>query len=226
MGTIVKTEQAKGDQIATGVVGVNSVEKVKGITIPLAFSTNKLSRRTENRTSKPVNGYMELYFSPRAIKVDEVDLVEPGQNFAKAKALYKNHHVYGEHSFLIPATKVQTEKYEAPWNVRFAFAQVGTEPTTATYFENLQLLPCSTSNLELFSGKLLTEPFYIEVTDESFVLHIRAEDGREVRVPAQDYSPKCWHGFAHPVVTLETASGRKPFYKFSDIPWQDIARNI
>jgi len=173
-----------------------------------------------------MGGYMELYFSPIPIRSDEVDLLEPGRGYAKAEALYRKHHVYGDHRFLIPSTKEQIEKYEAPWNARFGFGMIRNDPTTATYREKLQLLPCSWSNLDLFKEKLLTEPFYLELAPESFVLHVRGEAGRYISIPAQAYSPRCWHEFAHPVVTLETEIGHQPFHKFSDIPWNDIAKSI
>lgn len=198
----------------------------KGIAIPISFSTNKLSRRTSTREPKPVSGYMELYFSPNPIRFDEVDLLEPGKEYAKAESLYRTHHVYGDHRFLIPVAKEQIEKYEAPWDMRFGFGQIGQDPTTATYQEKLQLIPCGASNLSLFKERLLTEPFYIEMAPESFVLHVMNNAGRYIAIPGQAYSPRCWHGFAHPVVTLETQTGHKPFHKFGDIPWHDLATSI
>jgi len=198
----------------------------KGIAIPIAFSTNKLSRRTSIREPRPVGGYMELYFSPNSIPFEGVDLLEPGKQSTKAEALYRKHHVYGDHRFLIPVAKQQIEKYEAAWKMRFAFGQIGKDPTTATYQEMLQLVPCGASNLALFKERMLTEPFYIEMAPESFILHVSDGAGRFLSIPAQDYSPRCWHDFAHPVVTLETQFGHQPFHNFSDIPWHDIAKSI
>jgi hypothetical protein len=204
----------------------SQAEKLKGISFPIAFSTNKLSRRTVTRAPMPVSGYMEIYFSPNPIRMEEVDLLEPGRRYAKAEALYRKHHVYGDHRFLIPSTKEQIKKYEAPWDIQFEIGRIGNDPTTATYFEKLQLLPCSAPNLGLFKENLLTEPFYLELASDAFVLHVKNAAGSYIAIPAQAFSPRCWHGFAHPVVTLQMENSCKPFYKFSDILWHDFAKNI
>jgi hypothetical protein len=208
------------------LAGPPDVMKPKGIAIPIYFSTNKLSRRTATREPRPVTGYIELYFAPRPVDFEEIDLLEPGRTFHKAEALYRKHHAYGDHRFLIPTTHKTIEKYEASWNMRFAFMQIADDPTTATYQEALQLLPCSRANLGFFKEKLQTEPFYIEVAAESFILHIRTKAEHYVALPAQAYSPRCWHEFAHPVVSLETQGGSIPYFKFCDIPWQDLAEQI
>lgn len=205
---------------------IKATTKIKGISIPIAFSTNKLSRKTPNRPARPVSGYMEVYFAPNPINFDEIDLLEPGKKNSKSESLYRTHHVYGDHRFLIPAIKEPIEKYEAPWNIQFGFGRIGHDPTTATYREKLQFIPCSASNLRLFQEKIQTEPFYLEMASKSFVLHIRNKSGRDVSVPSQGYSPRCWHGFAHPVVTLTTEAGSEPYYEFSQIPWSQIADEI
>ena len=200
--------------------------KPLGIAIPILFATNKLSRKSAGRVQRRIDGYMELYFSPNPIQAEEVDLCDPGKVHVKAEALYRKHHVYGDHQFLIPTKRHSIERYDAPWDRRCGFKKIGSEPTTATYQETLQFLPCSQSNLDLFKEKLLTEPFYLEVAPEAFVLHVKNGDERFVGIPSQPYSPRCWHGFAHPVVTVESSLGHQTFHKMSEIPWLHIANTI
>lgn len=200
--------------------------KPLGVAFPINFASNKLSRKTVNRGRTPISGTMELYFSLRPVEVQEIDFLEPGSIPRPAQAFYRKHHVYGDHRFLIPTTKQQIEKYEAPWGARIYCGTIGRDPTIATKQEMLQLIPCSETNLELFKEKLLTEPFYLEITRDNFVLHIIKESARELKVPAQDYSPVCWHGFGHPVVTVRTKMGGQPIGKFIDIRWQEIADGL
>jgi hypothetical protein len=181
-----------------------------------------MTRKTERWPKQPIDGYMALYFSPRPLRLDEQDLCEPGMAYPKSEALYRKHHVYGEHRFLIPAQKQAIERYDAPWNRRFCVDKIGNDPTTATYSEKLQFLPCSASNLDLFKEKLLTEPFYLEIVPDGFLLHVKNDTGRFVRIPAQAHSPNCWHGFAHPVVTVESSLGRQTFHTLNEIPWAKI----
>lgn len=200
-------------------------------------------------SGKSVAGYFELFFSSMPIKIpEEVDLLEPGHGWAKAMRLYIEYNFYGEHEYLIPVTHQKIEPPETRYPGRFAFPTIGTDPATATYRESLQLIPCAKHNLELFKDKLQTEPFFIEIQkkylpdvknkspqklqsrttqiERCFTLYIKDHDDRYRKIPCLRYSPTCWHGFAHPVVTLHHQASYLPVHDFKDIPWRDLATHI
>ena len=204
----------------------NLKSRIKGIALPIYFSTNRMTRRTAKRSPKPIKGYIEIYFSYKALGVDEVDLAEPGENWNKAAALYREHHVYGEHRYLVPVSRKAIEKFKPTFNLRdlrFAFEQIGNDPTTAVYEESLQLLPCSHPNLQLMLDQCQIEPFFIEIAEERFFLHVQHQEGEYCKIPSHAYSPRCWHGIAHPVITAELEHGHWPFHKLRDIPWHNVA---
>ena len=216
--------------------------QLRGICMPIAFSTNKPAPRkgpadgdVPSHDKIAARGYLELFFSHLPIKVpDDIDLLEPGNVFVKEMRLYRQHNIHGEHQYLVPVHQEKIEQYEAPHNMRFLFNQIGTDPTTAAYREALQLIPCARHNLDLFLAKLQTLPFFIEILSEQpwleafderyFWLYVRAMDNQYHRIPCQRYSPHCWHGFAHPVVTLHFSDHRaQPIHTFKEVPWQDLA---
>ena len=208
-----------------------------GIAFPVRFSTNKLTRQIKKtdpntghisiRGGIPQEGYMELYFSHQAVNIERIDLLEPGKIFTKSEKLYESHHIYGDHKFLVPVLHENIERYDAPHNMRFSFGRIGKDPTTATYQEILQLMPCSQFNLNIIKDRLQSEQFYIEICDNSsFLLHICRQGLTYRQVPSQKYCPRCWHGFAHPVITIDSKCGSQPIYKLSDIPWDALAEQI
>lgn len=211
-------------------------DRLTGIAIPIEFRTNKVKppvtryddtrdRTVQIRGARPVTGSMELYFSPAAVTPDDIDLAEPGKQWTKERALYQKHNVHGEHQFLIPASVREIESDRYIWHTkdRFAFGLVNGSPTTATGTETLQLVPCDQFNLELFLDKLQSQPFYIEVAGADFVLHVKDKAGRYRELACQDYSPRCWHGSRHPVITTQRKHTYQPILRFETIPWTEIA---
>lgn len=173
-----------------------------------------------------LSGHMELYFSLNPIPTEDIDIVEPGKKSAASQALYRKNNIYGDHSYLIPSKKVIDGQYEAPYGSYYIIEKIGGDPTTATLHERLQLLPCRKSNFELFKEKVMTDDFYFELNSTNFFLHILDKNKRYVSIPAQNYSPRCWHGFARPAVTLNTQLGSECFSTFSEIPWSEIAEQL
>jgi hypothetical protein len=197
-----------------------------GIAIPICFSTSKLSRRKSIGSPKALSGYIEIYFSPDPFDPGVPDYVAPPNASQEAEKLYRKHHVYGDHQFLVPASHRAIPKYEAPSGMRFGFEQIGNDPTTAVLHETLQLVPCSQHNLHLFKDRIQSQPFYIEITDRAFVLHVNDKENTYRKIPSQLYPPRCWQGFAHPAISLDFRIGAKPFSKLDDVPWQDLAQQL
>ena len=216
--------------------------QLRGICMPISFATNKSAprkRRVDGDVSSQEKiasrGYFELFFSHLPIKVpDDIELLEPGRVFVKEMRLYRQHNIHGEHQYLVPVSQEKIEQYEAQRNNRVLFNQVGTDPTTAAYQEALQLIPCARHNLELFLAKLQILPFFIEILSEQpwlaafeeryFWLYVRAMDNKYHRIPCQRYSPRCWHGYAHPVMTIHFPDHRsQPIHTFREVRWHDLA---
>jgi hypothetical protein len=206
-------------------------DQLTGIAIPIEFRTNKITRASRDDgplivgTSRHVMGQMELYFSPHAITLEHVDLAEPGKPWTKERTLYQKHNVHGDHQFLIPSTvqKIEADRYLWPSRDRFAFGLVNGSPTTATGTEVLQLIPCDKENLALFLERLQTQPFYIEVRGDAFILHVKDRSGTYRKIASQIYSPRCWHGTRHAVITTQGERTYQPILRLESIPWTDVA---
>lgn len=195
---------------------------LNGISIPIIFRTNKKIRGS----SKTLNGTLELFFALVPVELDKVDLIDPGKRSEKAQALYLENNVYGDHRFLVPIKQESIEKYDAPWGQKFSIDMIGGYPTAAAYRESLQLFPCGEENLELFLEKLQIYPFYISIERGMFKLHVKDSSGKYRSLWAQDYSPQCWAGFAHPVITLQYDRGRKHLHRFSDVKWDELLNEM
>lgn len=152
--------------------------------------------------------------------------MEPGTFSDKSRAFYLQHHVYGEHQFLIPCKVEPIERYEAMCGMRCLSGMVGGDPTTSVYQENLQLLPCTRENLDIFLEKLQSQPFYISVKKGMFQLHVKDTSGSYRRLYAQNYSPRRWAGFAHPVITLQYDRGSRHVHRLEEIDWVEIAEQL
>lgn len=188
--------------------------------IPLCFSTNTAQRQ----------GYLELYFAPKADKVDKNLPAALRNDWPKADQLYRKHHIYGDHQYLVPVRNgwplnVEFLPSGLTSNIPMVFQQFGNEPTTAVHHQKLQLMPCSQFNLGLIR-ELQSEPFYIEIGKKSYVLNIWNE-GRYWSIPGQRPAPRCWFGPTnHPVITLATNTWPKHFSNLQDIPWPAIAQQL
>lgn len=211
-------------------------DRLTGIAIPIEFRTNKIKppvtrydeareRTIQVRGAHPVAGSMELYFAPHPVGPDDIDLAEPGRQWTKERALYQKHNIHGEHQFLIPASVREIESDRYVWHTkdRFSFGLVNGSPTTATGTETLQLIPCDQMNLEFFLDKLQSQPFYIEFAGTNFALHVKDNAGRYRRLVCQDYSPRCWHGSRHAVITTQRKNTYRPILRLDTIPWTEIA---
>jgi len=168
---------------------------------------------------------MELYFSWHPVAPDDMDFAEPGKQWIKERTLYQKHNVHGEHQFLVPASVEIIESHRYIWATkdRFAFGLVNGSPTTATGTETLQLVPCDQLNLKLFLDKLQSQPFYIEVVGTNFALHVKDNLGGYRTLACQTYSPRCWHGSRHAVITTQRARTYQPISRLEAIPWTEIA---
>lgn len=194
--------------------------EILGISIPIQFTRYKTIKRKIDENIKIINEIMNLYFSFRDMSLNEVDLFSPGRN-----QKYKNYHqynIYGVHRYLIPSTPLPFPLYENEWGVKYSFGQIGKNPTTATYHQRLALIPCQEENISLF--KIIQEqPFLIEVNKvDGFLLHIKNTENKYHSLQSRLYSPTCWHGFAHPVITLQYDGAYKPVHNLSEIPWEKL----
>jgi hypothetical protein len=211
-------------------------DRLTGIAIPIEFRTNKIKHATARdedagprfaraERSRPITGSMELFFSPHAVTVDNVDLLEPGKEWTKERVLYQKHNLHGEHQFLVPATvnAIEPDRYIWATKDRFSFGLVNGSPTTATGTETLQLVPCDQLNLDLFLDKLQSQPFYIEVIDADFALHVKDMQGLYRKLACQNYTPRCWHGSRHAVITTQATHSYKPILHLDSLPWNEIA---
>jgi hypothetical protein len=194
-----------------------------GIAIPIVFSTDRASRQ----------GSMWIYFSPKAMKPDQ-DTPTSVKAWQKEEQLYRKHHIYGDHQFLVPVRSevipnVMTSPRYLTSNMPVLMGQIGKDPATAVANRTLQLLPCSQSNLELIRP-LQKEPFYIEIGKRSFHLHVW-DQGSYWKIPSQRQMPICPAPKStfcrpHPVITVHTNAGPIEFMSLRDIPWPLIARQL
>lgn len=178
--------------------------------LPIWYST-KTPKRQES---------LILYFSPKPEKLEK-DVPDSLRNASqKLNQLYRKHHIYGDHQYLVPV-------WRDGWttNNPRGSRQIGNNPTTAAYFENLQLMPCSQSNLSLIR-QLQSQPFYIEIGKKSYYLHV-LHNGKYYKIPSQQLIPKNWFGSTNdPVITLTTNNCPVHFSNLHDIPWSEIAQEL
>jgi hypothetical protein len=211
-------------------------DQLTGVAIPIEFRTNKLKppitrhneareRTVQVRGPRPVMGSMELYFSRHRVAPDDVDFAEPGKQWIKERTLYQKHNLHGEHQFLVPSSieTIESDRYIWATKDRFAFGLVNGSPTTATGTETLQLVPCDQLNLELFLDKLQSQPFYIEVAGTDFALHVKDNLGGYRKLACHPFTPRCWHGSRHAVITTQRAHTYQPILRLETIPWTEIA---
>lgn len=196
---------------------------VRGISVPIFFSTDKPSR----------HGFIELYFSPNAVKPDKAT-ASSVLAWQKADQLYREHHIYGDHQFLVPVRSESIPYALAPPSyltvgMPLQNMQIGKDPSTAVSTRALQLMPCSHSNLELIKA-LQREPFYIEIGKRSFSLHVW-DQGEYFKIPSQRHAPtrdvpRSVLGRPHPVICLESENGMSEIIYLQDIPWAMLAQQL
>lgn len=173
---------------------------MNGIAFPIGFLYNYRGTRYSE---------IELYFSFQAIRIEDIDLLEPGRSFARETRHLIKRGLQGDFDFLIPQEPHDIVKYEAPWNMRFSIGTIDKNPTTATMLNRIALYPCKENNLNTTLKLLGSPPFYFSQTDGTFFLHIRSRNDRFVKVPSQHYCPRCWQGFAHPAITMAAQNGSR-----------------
>lgn len=113
---------------------------VKGIAMPVAFEYTYRGKK---------HGEVELYFSNKALRVSEIDLLEPGAAQNKNIDNFFKYSEFGKVQCLVPLELKYVGNYEAPHGVRFGIGILSGNPTTATMLERISFLPCSATHAEI-----------------------------------------------------------------------------
>lgn len=216
-----------------------------GIAMPIEFKTTRLKRSRQQNEDFPLDfswapekefswgpekkryvcSEVELYFSNISPTFDTVDLLEPGRTWDKERRTYIKNNFFGKHDILMPKKIEAIEKDRYIWKTkdRYSFGLLGEFPTTATVCELMQLLPSTKADFMPQFFNQMPAPFFIDIVGDEFFLCVICSDGRIKKVEGQKYTPRCWHGYGHPVATLQYENTYKPLFHFKDIPWDDIA---
>ena len=205
------------------------IDYMRGAIIPIIFSINKPPYKCYIELNFSKYGYGIKEFEPeRPFSESRKECMELVKEWESANLLYRNHHVYGDHQYLVPFRKMPIGEYvPIPfWKDReifYEFEQIAGNPTTSTTHEALELLPCTDINLDFILRNHLSEPFYIEVERESFGLYVwedyealttnnggrrSMDEGVFIYVPSRSrtapkfMSPKCNYYCSHPKIRL------------------------
>jgi len=190
---------------------------MNGIAIPIAFDYNYRGQHY---------GEINLYFSFEDTSIMDIDILSPGRAFSKEINHLTQRGTQGEFDYLIPISQEDIDKYSAPPGRKHAIRIVNSNPTTATYFQRVELLPCKENNLNTMVKLAGFPDFYISFLEGVFNLWIKNENGEYVAIPAQNYSPTCFHDFAHSVITLKGKSSVTPIYNISEIDWNKVLEEL
>lgn len=195
--------------------------KLIGIAIPIEFNYNYRGKR---------HGSIDMYFSHQAIGVSEIDPIEPGKTHLNEIKHLVNHGLQGDFDCLIPQKKQKLEKFDdemdIPSGTHFSIGVIDDNPTTATYAEILAFYPCKENNLNRTLELFNYPDFYLSQKNRNFTLHIKTDKQHYNEIPAQKYSPRCFHGKGHSVITLKTKSGVLPIYQYSKLNWNDLLKQL
>lgn len=171
-------------------------------------------------TTKQRQEILVLYFAPKPEKQDSTASVSDKNASQKSNMLYRKHHIYGDHHYLIPVARDMWAE-----NFPLGSRQVGNNPTISSYFEKTQLMPVSRTNLSLIQ-KLQSQPFYVEITKKSYILHV-LNHGHYCQIPSQRLIPKKWFSpTCDPVITMTTNKDPVHFSNLQEIPWLEIAEKL
>jgi hypothetical protein len=189
------------------------VKIMDGISIPIVFDYNYRGRKY---------GEVQLYFSTKAISIESVDFLEPGRSFQKEIGYLTQRGVHGVFDFLIPVSQEDIDKYSAPEGMKHSIKRVNSNPTTASYHQRVELLPCKSNNFETLLKMANYPDFYLSHVEGDFKLYIKNTEGGYTAIPSQAYSPVCFHGFAHSVITIKNRGSASPIFNMTDLNWGDV----
>ncbi len=186
---------------------------IQGIALPISFLYDYRGRKY---------GETQLYFSFVELGLEQVDLLEPGRKYTKETKQLLQYGVQGAFDCLIPMPIEEIPSYSQSGGMRYGVELVNDNPTTACLNNKIDLLPCKQNNLEYLLELHQYLPFYLSQVEGRFSLHIKDASGGYIDVPSQEYSPQCYHGFAHPTITLETGGAVRPVHQYADLDWAEI----
>ncbi|WED22821.1 hypothetical protein L3Q72_05360 [Vibrio sp. JC009] len=186
---------------------------IKGIALPIAFNCNFRGERY-----KEVN----LYFSFVPIDYKEIDIINVDRTKSRDVKLLKGN-LYQEYHYLLPYKTKSTSGYEAPPGKRFNIGLIDKNPTTATLFNKIALMPCLSRNLEPLLELTGYPDFYIGLEYDRFFLYIKRNMGEYTMVPAQDESISCWNEYAHPHISYH---GENNPETYESINWEEVIKDL
>jgi hypothetical protein len=200
---------------------------LKGLAIPIAFNYQYRGMRY---------GEAQIYFANQPISVGEIDLIEPGRkHFKEMKHLIK-HGVQGAFDYLLPLAPQGIDREEVIpkdinpsffFDMRYAIPRLNNNPTTATLFDRIELLPCKENNFKTMMGLLENPLFYLSKKDLCFSIHINDGNANYIEIPSHGYCPRCWHGYAHSVITtVHERGGCMMIKKYAELNWPEMVRQI
>jgi hypothetical protein len=194
-----------------------SEQVMDGISIPIVFDYNYRGEQY---------GEVQLYFSTKEISIESVNFLEPGRGFVKEIGYLTQRGTHGEFDFLIPVNQEEIDKYSAQEGMKYSIKRVNSNPTTASYHQRVELLPCKSNNFETLLRMANYPDFYLSHVEGNFKLHIKNTADKYTAIPSQAYSPACFHGLAHSVITQKYGGKSKEIFNMSELIWGDVLKEL
>lgn len=182
----------------------------QGICIPIGFYCQYRGRKY-----KEVN----LYFSNVPIKFEEdMNMLHPDKT-KDADVQHLKNKISQNYDFLLPYKVFPAGGFEIKAGKKYSIGSIDDNPTTATLFSKIALMPCLKNNFQTMIELLEEPPFYIGKREDSFYLYIKGSHEGYVEIPQQKQAIATWDDVAHSQITFN--KGGCPD-KYENIDWQTL----